>query len=148
MSDSLPATKVETNQCPSHQSILLTQGPRTLMKTSQKSSKLILFSTDNKNCINALFYASDLLKQRYLLRNITNQRHLFTTTTETSQNQKCMDLYIRSFKSHFLGFKTTCKTCLFQQQVLWVLGLAQLISFPDVLLVAVNKHSWLRHLCL
>ena len=27
MSDSLTATKVETNQCPSHQSILLTQGP-------------------------------------------------------------------------------------------------------------------------
>ena len=27
MSDSLTATKVKTNQCPSHQSILLTQGP-------------------------------------------------------------------------------------------------------------------------
>ena len=27
MSDSLTATKVETNQCPLHQSILLTQGP-------------------------------------------------------------------------------------------------------------------------
>ena len=27
MSDSLTATKVETNQCPSHQSIILTQGP-------------------------------------------------------------------------------------------------------------------------
>ena len=50
MSDSLTATKVETNQCPLHQSILLTQGPIHENQKNKTTKPRIHQSTNLKCC--------------------------------------------------------------------------------------------------
>ena len=60
MSDNLTATKVKTNQCPLHQSIVLTQGP--IHEILAKIAQLLVAVEKLSFFESAIFFASFLLK--------------------------------------------------------------------------------------